>query len=111
MPVVVLAARGGAIGLLHEHLRGDARANRDRLEHGRVHLARRVELVQANVRACVLEARGEVLWREDGAREARGVGDRGEVRRGDYEDEGPQPECERRCAGGRGAQARKPCLL
>lgn len=111
MPVVVLAARGGPVGLLHEHLRGDAWADRDRLEHGRVRLARRVQLVQADVRTCVLEARGEVLWREDGAREPRGVGDRGEVRRGDYEDEGSKPEGERGCAGGRGAQARKPCLL
>lgn len=91
VPVVVLTPRREPVGLVREHLRGDARAHRDRVYFCLVHRAGLVELLEADVRARVLQVRLEVLVLEHGAGKVADVEDGDEVCARDDEDERSDP--------------------
>ena len=61
VPVVTLPAWSKPVGLVDEHLRGNARTKKDGIEFRRVHRSGFVEFLQAYVRIGVLQGASEVL--------------------------------------------------
>ena len=90
-PVVVFASRCEPIRLVDKHLCRDPRSDEDRVNLGRIDLARLVQLLEPYVRIRVLQVCSEILILEDGVEHTRDVGERKEIRDRDYHDRCGKP--------------------